>query len=236
MLNRFKVWIKKFSSMRTQILLSYVLLIFSSAVASTSVIRHLMYLQMEERIEQEVQRVSGEFKKYVREINTSNSLQVGSDPARLFDSFIAREVKNDKYYVLLTKNRVYQTSNRQLPPTFKIDRQRLDEWRKIEREEEGEVELSPTSIVYYQAIPLTMLDSSKGLFIVLFDATGECEEINQAVGVVIQVMSFSLSIALLLATIYTTKILRRIELLTAAARSLDNTEITRYIPVSGMMK
>jgi signal transduction histidine kinase len=213
--------------------MSYVLLMTCSAVASTFAIRHLMYLKMEERIENEIQRVGGEFKKYVSDISPQKTQPIVRDPAMLFDSFIAREVKNDKYYVLITKDRVYQTQNRQLPPTFEIDRRRLDEWRKIDREEDGEIELSPTSIVYYQAIPLKMMDGSRGVFTILFDATGECEEIGQAVTIIIQVMSFFLSIVLILAAIQTAKIIRRMESLTSATRSIGDTNLTHRIPVNG---
>jgi hypothetical protein len=211
MLNQFKIWQKTFASMRTQLLMSYVLLMACSAVASTFAIRHLMYLKMEERIENEIQRVSGEFKKYVSDISPQRSQPIVQDPAKLFDSFIAREVKNDKYYVLITKERVYQTQNRQLPAALAIDRHRLDEWGKIDREEDGEIELSPTSIVYYQAIPLTMMDGSQGVFTILFDATGECEEISQAVAIIIEVMSFFLSIVLILTAIQTTRVVKRMD-------------------------
>jgi signal transduction histidine kinase len=204
-----------------------------AAVASTFAIRHLLYLNMEERIEEEIQRVSGEFKKYVSDLSPQKSPPIVRDPAGLFDSFIAREVKNDKYYVLITKDRVYQTKNRQLPSAFEIDRRKLDEWGKIDREEDGEIELSSTSIVYYQVIPLTMSDGTRGVFAILFDATGECEEISQAVAIIIQVMSLFLSIVAILAAIQTTKIVKRMESLTSAARSIGETDLTRRVPVNG---
>lgn len=225
MLDRSKRCQKILSSVRTRILIGYILLMFFSAVASIIAIRHLLYVYLEKRIEKELIREVKEFQKHTSQTPIKTA-------AVIFKSFVSHEVFTDKYYLLLADGKIYQTRDRSLPSAFQFDSARVDNWRKISQAQSGEIVLSFTSIIYYLAIPIK-LESQQAVFIALFDGTGECEEINQAVIIIIEVTLVVLAIALVGAWIATKRMLKPLRLLTDTARSISDTDLTRRIPVRG---
>jgi signal transduction histidine kinase len=222
-------WLKMFSSMRTQILAGYILLILSSGVASTVAIRQMLYVHLEERIEQELLRVSGEFQKHAI---VDRQIDNATNPSELLNTFIARQVTHDKYYIVLRDGKVYQTDRHHLPPDFQLDKTRLDRWSKVAQVEQGEIEITPTSIIYYIAVPIAQ-SGHREVLVALFDATGECEEINQAIVIIIEVMFIVLAIALLCAWIATNRMLEPLLVLRQTAHSISDNDFTQQIPVRG---
>jgi signal transduction histidine kinase len=209
------------------------LLMSFSALASTIFIRQLLYVHLEERIEKELQRVSGEFIKYTREPKLKIDRTATKYSADLFESFVETEAVYDKYYLLLVDGQVYQTNNRQLISGFKFDRATIDRLSKLAKYQADEIELSPTSIIYYHALPIDLLTGQKGVFVAMFDATGECEEINQAMMVIIGVNLGVFTISAIAAGLDTKRILQPLQLLTDSARKITDTDLSERIPVRG---
>ncbi len=213
-------------------LVGCLLLMSFSALASTFFIRQLLYVRLEERIDKELQRVSGEFAKYTHETKLEGG-QSPQYPADLFESFVRREVIKDKYYLMLVDGRVYQTSERKLTNGFQFDPVRLDRLRKLSASEAGEINLSATNVIYYHAIPIDLRTGQKGVFVAVFDGTGECEEISQATAIVIEVTLFVFGISAIAAWIDTKRLLHPLHLLTDAARKITDTDLSARIPVRG---
>jgi signal transduction histidine kinase len=224
---------KIFDSVRSRVLLGCILLMSFSGLVSTIFIRELLYVHLEDRIEKELQRVSGEFVNHTQ----SKKLEIGQSapktPVALFESFIGREVIKEKYYLLIVDGRIYQTSNRRLTDNFHLDPARLDRLSKLTTSESEEIEIGPNSIIYCNAIALDLPTGQKGVFVALFDATGECEEITQAMAIIIGVTLAVLLISSIAALIDTKRILQPLQLLTNTARSISNTDLSERIPVRG---
>jgi signal transduction histidine kinase len=224
---------KIFASVRTRVLVGCLLLMSFSALASTLFIRQILYERLEERIEKELQRVSGEFTKHSRETKPAFGQSSPQYPAALFEKFINREVLRDKYYLLLVDGRVYQTSERKLTHNFHLEPARLDRLSKLTAPESEEIELCTDSIIYYRALPIDLLTGQKGVFISMFDATGECEEISQAMVVIMEVTLAVFAISAIAAWIDTRRILQPLHLLTDKARRITDTDLSERIPVQG---
>jgi signal transduction histidine kinase len=233
MTDRSRGWQKIFSSVRTRILIGYILLMFFSAVISIVAIRHLLYVHLEKRIEKELIREVKEFQKHTQAKNLNTSQAYSKVPAALFKSFVSHEVMTDKYYIFLADGKVYQTANRSLPSNFHLNAARFDRWSKVSKPEQGEIVLSFTSIIYYLAIPIKLEAGQPSVFIVLFDATGECEEINQAILIIIEVSIGALFIAFIIAWIAIKRTLMPLRLLTTTASIISDTDLTERIPVRG---
>ncbi len=233
MLERSRQLPKIFASVRTRVLLGCLLLMSFSALASTFFIRRILYERLEDRIEKELQRVSGEFTKYVRETKPALGQSTKRDPSVLFDRFVQREVIRDKYYLLLVDGKVYQTNERKLTHNFHLESARLDRLRKLTAPEAEEIELCTDSIIYYRALPIDLLSGQKGVFVAMFDATGECEEIGQAMLVIIEVTLAVFAISAIAAWIDTRRILQPLHLLTDRTQKITDTDLSERIPVCG---
>jgi signal transduction histidine kinase len=233
MLERSRRLPKIFASVRTRVLVGCLLLMSFSALTSIFFVRRILYERLEERIEKELQRVSGEFTKHVRETKPRLGQSSTQYPAALFEKFINREVMRDKYYLLLVDGRVYQTSERKLTHNFHLEPARLDRLSKLTAHESEEIELCTNSIIYYRAVPIDLPTGQKGVFISMFDATGECEEINEAMMVIIEVTLAVFAISAISAWIDTRRILQPLHLLTDKARQITDTDLRERIPVRG---
>ncbi len=233
MLDRSRKLPKIFASVRTRVLVGCLLLMSFSAMASIIFIRQLLYVGLEDRIEKDLQRVSAEFVKYTHQTKLKVSLLSNKYPAALFENFVGREAIYNKYYLMLVDGRVYQTSNRELTSGFHLDPARIDRLSKLSQPESEEIELSPTSIIYYKALPFDLQTGQKGIFVAMFDATGECEEINQAMMVIIEVTLGVFVISAIFAWLDTRRILQPLQLLTDTARTITDTDLSGRIPIRG---
>jgi signal transduction histidine kinase len=233
MLDRSRKLPKIFDSVRTRVLVGCLLLMSFSAMASTIVIRQQLYLRLEDRIEKDLQRVSAEFVKHTHQTKLKVSLLSSKYPAALFENFVGREAIYNKYYLMLVDGRVYQTSDRELKSGFHLDPAQIDRLSKLSKPESEEIELSPTSLIYYKALPIDLPTGQKGVFVAMFDATGECEEINQAMIVIIEVTLGVFVISAIFAWLDTRRILQPLQLLTDTARTITDTDLSERIPVRG---
>jgi signal transduction histidine kinase len=224
---------KIFDSVRTRVLLGCILLMSFSGLASTIFIRQLLYVRLEERIEKDLQRVSGEFARHNHDTDLALGQSSAKYPENLFDSFIKHEFVKDKYYLLLVNGRIYQTSERRLTNGFRLDAATLDRLSKLTTTESEEIEIGPTSMIYYKATAIKLQTGQKGVFVVLYDATGECKEITEAMAIIREVTLAVLAIASLAALLDTKRILQPLQLLTDTASSISNTDLSERIPVRG---
>jgi signal transduction histidine kinase len=221
------------TSVRTRVLLGCVLLMSFSALASIMFIRQLLYVNIEERIGKELRRASGEFTKHTNLAHLKVSQSSPQYPAALFESFVGREVINDKYYLMITNGQTYQTSERKLTYDFRFNEAQINHLRKLTQAESGGIELCTYSTIYYNAIPITLKTGQKGVFVVLFDATRDYEEISQAMFIIIEVTLGVLLISLLAAWLDTKRILRPLHLLSHTARTITDADLTKRLPLAG---
>jgi signal transduction histidine kinase len=233
MIDRLQKLPKIFTSVRTRVLLGCVLLMSFSALASIMFIRQLLYVHIEERIGKELQRTAGEFAKHSNETNLNISQSSPEYPAALFENFVGREVIKDKYYLLLTNDQDYQTNERKLTYDFRFDPVQINRLSNLSKTEVGKIELCTYSSLYYNASPIALKTGQKGVFVVLFDATRDYEEISQAMMIIIEVTLAVLLISLIAAWLDTKRILQPLQLLTNTARKITDADLTERLPLAG---
>jgi signal transduction histidine kinase len=224
---------KIFTSVRARVLLGCVLLMSFSALASIMFIRQLLYVHIEERIDKELQRASGEFTKHTKQAHLKVDQSSPQYPAALFESFVGREVIKDKYYLMITNGQTYQTSERKLTYNFRFDAAQIDRLSKLSQPESSGIKLCTYSTIYYNAIPVTLKTGQKGVFVVLFDATDEYEEISEAMMIIIEVTLGVLLISLIAAWFDTKRILHPLHSLTATAQKITDADLTERLPLTG---
>jgi hypothetical protein len=81
-------WYKIFFSIRVRILIWFVLLMVLSAVTSIFVIRHLLLVRQEKRIEKSLIQEIKEFQKVVSGKNPATGKPFGNDVITIFDKYI----------------------------------------------------------------------------------------------------------------------------------------------------
>jgi signal transduction histidine kinase len=226
-------WPILFFSLRTKILVGYVLLMLFSTISSTLAIRELLHVYLEGRVGKELERSVGEFQKHVQDANVSSDRSLPNNGVVLFESFISREVIKDRYYVFLADGQVYQTSERKLQKAVNLNPANFDSWSRISQIKKGEIAQRTDSVIYYLAIPISFADGQQGVFVALIDTTGECQKITAVTIIIVVVTLGTLAIALVIAWIFTKRMLGPLQLLTQTSRSIGFTDLTQRIPVRG---
>jgi signal transduction histidine kinase len=233
MIDRSQKLPKIFTSVRTRVLLGCVLLMSFSALASILFIRQLLYVHIEKRIDKELQRASGEFSKHARTVQLQTSPSSPQYSAAVFENFISREVIKDKYYLMLTSNRAYQTHDRKLTFDYRYSAAQLDRLRQLSQAESGSIVLCAYSTLYYNAVPISLQTGQKGVFVVVFDATRDYEEISQAMFIIIEVTLGVLLISLIAAWLDTKRILQPLQRLNHTAQQINDADLTQRLPTGG---
>ncbi|KYC41460.1 ATPase [Scytonema hofmannii PCC 7110] len=261
-LDMHKGWKKLFGEARTQILLWYVLIITFILVVSIPTFRLLLYAHVDKRVRGELREKIEIFETTINrnptdeQIEAENeddeeedsqvnnlgqeSLKSPSSPQELkdfFSTFLFRQLTEDESYLIaFVDGKFYKSSPRGRPqPILARNSQLMQRWAKLTKPEQGEYQVSDSSIdsIIYMAEPVKINGKILGVFVVAHTTAGERQEVLEAVTVIIQVSSFVMAIALVLAWIASGRVLAPLRLLIATTRSIGESDLQKRISVQG---
>ena len=225
-------WRRIFYSLRTSILIWYVLLLTFSAFFSTLVIRQVLLARLEARHETSLLQEVKEFRVLAngKDPNTGKSFQ--HDLKALFRVFLNRNIPDDdEFLIAIIEGEIDRSSPRALPEPLKQDSELIQYFGKLTKPEQGERETAAGTILY-RAAPI-IRDDTHGVFVVAQLTAGERREVDEAMAVIINVKIFVIIGAAILAWLAAGKTLTPLYLLTETARSIRESDLTRRIPVKG---
>ncbi|MBD2204968.1 HAMP domain-containing histidine kinase [Calothrix sp. FACHB-1219] len=219
-------------SLRTHIVIGYVLLMGFSSVVGTFIIDQILFFHVQERIKKSLVQEMQEFRMLADGANPETSQPFGDDIISLFKVFLKSNIPDDdEFLVALLNGQIYSSSPLALPEWFKSDSQIVKTLSQIKIAEKGEF-YSIDGQVIYLAQPI-ITDKNHGVFIVLHATSGERDEVSDAVKLIIQVM-FVVTIGFsFLAWVVAGKVLKPLNLLTKTTQSIRETDLTQRIPVKG---
>ncbi|WP_016872305.1 sensor histidine kinase [Chlorogloeopsis fritschii] len=226
-------WYKIFFSIRVRILIWFVLLMVLSAVTSIFVIRHLLLVRQEKRIEKSLIQEIKEFQKVVSGRNPTTGKPFGNDVISIFDKYMSRNFPDDnEFFIALLNGEFYKSDPKIIPESIYSDSQLLEYWAQLTLPTQDKQITPSGTLVYYLAEPV-IRGKNHGVMVVVHSTALEHQEVNEAIFLIIQVMLVVLAIVSLLAWVVAGRLIVPLRLLTETARSISESDLRRRIPVKG---
>jgi two-component system OmpR family sensor kinase len=221
------------ADVRTRILLSYVVLLAVAALVSVLVVRQVLLVRLDDRIESDLAQEVDEFQRLAGGIDPETGKPFGTDVKRIFDVFLSRNVAGEGEQLITVPRKGearYRNSERVgefAPPPEEVAR-----WRRLESSEEGELEtaIGPAK---YLAVPVELQGQTLGTFVVADYTEGERQEVDDAVRIVGAVAAGVLLIGTAAAFFTAGRVLGPVRDLRDGARAITGRDMSRRIEVEG---
>jgi signal transduction histidine kinase len=153
-----------------------------------------------------------------------------------FDAFLGNQLpEDDAFLIAFLDGKFYKSSPRARPKELRTQSQLIQDWAKSTVTKGGE-EIIPgsevESIIYFTQ-PVKINNEVMGVFAIAHTTSGERGEILEAVGVIIQVGSCVLIMALIAAWFASGKILKPLKYLTQTTRKISESDLNQRIVIHG---
>jgi signal transduction histidine kinase len=226
-------WRSFFQGIRTRILLFYLLLMLFFAAATLVLIRQMLYFNLQDRIDKTLQQEIEELRLLVKGRDPSTGRLFGTDIEAIFGVFLNRNIpEDDEYLITLLPQEFYRSSPRALPEIIEEGSDAIAEWMQLAQPRRGEL-MSADQKILYLAEPIRLEGKVRGVFVVAFSISNAQQRINNAMSVVINVMTVMILIAFTLAFIMTGRVVVPLKSLTNTARAINESDLTKRIAVEG---
>jgi signal transduction histidine kinase len=219
---------------RTRILVSYVILLAVAALVSVLVVRQVLLVRLDDRIDSDLAQEVDEFQRLAGVgIDPETGKPFGSDVKRIFDVFLSRNVAGEgEQLVTVPRKGEARYRNSERVGDFPPPPEEVARWRQLGSSERGELE---TAIGHaeYLAVPVEVRGRTLGTFVVADYTAGEREEVDDAVRIVGAVALGVLLLGTVVAFFTAGRVLRPLRDLRDGARSITGTDMSQRIEVEG---
>ncbi|MBW4562283.1 MAG: HAMP domain-containing histidine kinase [Mojavia pulchra JT2-VF2] len=221
-------------SLRTQIVLGYILLMLFSSAVGTFIVEQVLFFQVEERIRKSLVQEMQEFRMLAIDgIHPKTHKPFGDDLHTLFKVFLKNNIPDDdEFLVAILNGQIYRNSPLALPSWFKLDLPIVKTLSQTKTPLKGEFLSVDGEDIIYLAQPI-IRGKNHGVFVVFHATAGERDEVREAVVVIMKVTFVIVVKFSFLAWLLAARVLKPLHLLTEATRSIGETDLTRRIPVKG---
>ncbi|BDA70479.1 histidine kinase [Rivularia sp. IAM M-261] len=247
-------WFIFFGEARTRILIWYLILLGFFVSVALPLIRQRLFAQVQARVQGELIEEIEEFKSIValgfksaddddkERLSRRNNIIDWEAPkninelTRVVDIHLTDELPDDDvFYIAIINGDFYQSSPRRLPDVMDFDSPLMQRWKKLTKPSQAEEDFDDEDIdsVLYIAEPIKINNEIIGVFVVAHTTAGEREEALKAIQIVFEVKIFVLIAVLLLTWLVSGKILSPLRLLVKTAQEINESELTKRIPVQG---
>jgi signal transduction histidine kinase len=220
---------------RSRILLWYIVLLSAAIAASVLVVRRVLTVQVDRRIDDYLVQEANELRSLARGRDPETGERFREDVARIFDVFLSRNipVQNEAYLTFIDGQPFLRSSPYVTPYRLDRDPELVARWSGLTTTERGRVVDTPEGTVDYLAVPLRRGAEAQGVFVAAFFRDRELEETYPAVGGAVGVGLATLLIGSLLAWRVAEGVLRPVRLVTDTAQSISESDLSRRIEVTG---
>jgi signal transduction histidine kinase len=218
---------------RFRILFWYVLILGLALSAAVFVVRRLLIVQLEERIDAALVQEISELRRLAQGRDPLTGERFHGDVRRIFDVFLDRNIPQlNETYLTFWNGDFYEPSLRR--PPYRMDKDpRLEaRWNDITVPDRGRVN-TPAGVVEYLAVPVSSRGGEKGVFVAAFFHDLELAQIQPAVMGASGVGIAALLVGSVLAWRVAEGVLRPVRLVTGTARRISETTLSGRILVHG---
>jgi signal transduction histidine kinase len=219
---------------RSRILVWYVVLMCVAIVASVLVVRRVLTVQADRRIDAALQQETDELRRLARGRDPETGELFRGDVRRIFEVFLRRNIPvRNEMYVTFLDGQPHLRRPEGVPYRLDTDPGLVARWGAITSPERGRVTDTPAGAVDYLAVPLQTDAEVRGVFVAAFFRDLELRETNAAVAGAVGVGLVTLLVGSLLAWRVAEGVLRPVRGVTGTALSISEGDLTRRIRVTG---
>jgi len=219
---------------RSRILTWYVLLLAAAIAASVIVVRRVLTVQMDTRIDESLVQETDELRKLSRGHDPKTGERFHGDVARIFEVFLQRNIPaRNEAYLTFVDGAPYFRSRQVTPYRLDHDPELVARWGGLTESERGRIVDSPVGRIEYLAVPLSGGGEVRGVFVAAFFRDLELKETTPATLGALAVGLATLLIGSLLAWRVAEGVLRPVRTVTRTAHGISEGDLTRRIPVTG---
>jgi two-component system, OmpR family, sensor kinase len=218
---------------RGRFLLWYVIVLAVSIGASVFVVRQVLVVQADDRIQEALVQEAEELRALARGRDPATGRPFGERVRRIFRVFLQRNIPSrNETFLTFVEGRPFERSFEE--PAYRLDQdpELVAQWAELTRTDRGRVE-TPAGEVDYLAVPLQRGGRSLGVFVAAIFRDLELAELRRAVLGAIGVGALTLLAGSLLAWRVTEGLLRRVGAVTDTARGISTGDMTRRLRVEG---
>ncbi|MGH2953874.1 MAG: hypothetical protein ACRDK9_07610 [Solirubrobacterales bacterium] len=176
---------------RTRILVSYVILLTLAGFFSVLVVRQVLLVRLEDRIDSDLTQEVDEFGRLAGGIDPETGERFGTDVKRIFDVYLSRNVAGEgEQLITIPRRGQAQFRNSERVGDFQPPPEEVARWRQLDSSDRGELE-TPIGHAEYLAVPVELAGRVLGTFVVADYTAGEREEVDEAVQIVAAVAAGS---------------------------------------------
>ena len=212
------------------------LILLLGIVVTVVTMRQILFAQLDVRIKDELTQEVREFRSLAGGIDPRTGRPFGGDVESLFDTFLDRNVPvdpDDEQLLTFVGGDLYQATD-YAGGTLGLQREPslFARWSELEAPRSGAVG-SEDGEVRYLAVPVRANEEVRGVFVVAILAEADQAEIDEAVRIAALVGAVALLLGSLLAYFAAGRVLDPLRELTETARSIEESDLTARIAVSG---
>jgi two-component system OmpR family sensor kinase len=221
------------ADVRTRILVSYVALLAVAALVSVLVVRQVLLVRLDDRVDNALAQEVDEFQRLAGGIDPQTGNPFGNDVKRIFDVFLSRNVAGEgEQLVTVPREGEARYSNSERVGDFPPPPEEVARWRQLGSSERGELEtaIGPAE---YLAVPVEVGGRTLGTFVVADYTASERQEVDEAVRIVGAVAAGVLLVGTAAAFFTAGRVLGPLRDLRDGARAITGTDMSRRIEVEG---
>jgi two-component system, OmpR family, sensor kinase len=212
---------------------TYVALLALATIGSVFIAERIVVNRLDARIARELEQESQELRRLARGIDPATGRPFGDDVRRIFRVYLERNIpSHDEALLTFVGGKPYLRS-RVADPGYRLDldRELVARWAGVSATTRDHVS-TPAGGLDYMAVPIRSRGETLGVFVVAQFRDEELRELRTAAYAIAGVGVLLLLVGSLLAWRMAGQVLRPVREVTAAARSISDTDLSRRIPVS----
>jgi len=219
---------------RSRILVWYVVLMTAAIAASVLVVRRVLTVQVDRRIDASLQQETDELRRLARGRDPETGDLFRGDVRRIFEVFLRRNIPvRNEAYVTFLDGQPHLRRPENVPYRLDTDPGLTARWGALTSPERGRISDTPGGTIDYLAVPLQTGTEVRGVFVAAFFRDLELRENDAAVWGAVGVGLVTLLVGSLLAWRVAEGVLRPVRVVTGTALSITEGDLTRRIRVTG---
>ena len=228
--------LRAFSGVRVRMLASYVILLAIASTASVFVVRQVLLVRLDDRVQEDLTQEVDEFEKLAGGLDPETGRPFGADVKRIFEVYLDRNIPGEgEELITVPREGVprFLSSERAQPAAESLlDPATVRRWRTLESVERAEVE-TPIGEARYVAVPVKARGRTLGSFVVANFPRAEREEVEEAVQIVAAVAGAVLLVGTLIAFAIIGRVLAPLRDLRTTAEGITGSDLSRRIEPQG---
>ena len=225
-------WKPLIAETRSQILLCYIGLMALFIGVAIPCIYQILYLEVDRRVAADLGDEVQEFREALVEQPPATVPQM----QRLMTAYLLDElIEDDQFIIFIVDEQPYIFEPEPLPDAMQPESQLMDEWRRLKQETEGNRFVDDPDIgrLLYRVEPILINARVRGLFVIARATSEERAATDRIVRTVLLIMLAILLLAVIVAWWLSARILHPLRSLSATARSISKSDLSKRIAVNG---